>query len=443
MGTTAEIQMLFPKEKHARWAMHVAEEMIRLIYAGLDREAPSWVAEAENAPTLSQRYLAFRHEAAAYPLNPEGTALEWLRRHRTRLFIDRCQDIVGWESIEHPEGFFPQLCCAYVLRFPQVPFTALCRQEMTVTGAILLYRVQYDVTVLHVQKKEGMWPMDEDDWSLERVDDYRMEDGSLMKIGMTDPMQAVRERRAASVARTLDALERRCRPLLVCLSGSLAYGLDTPESDVDIRGIFLNEAEELIGLREERESLRLEDSDTVLYGLRKAMKLLLACNPNVVELLGLRKRDILFCTEEGRQILEAAPAFLSQKAIFTFGAYATNLRRQIQKQLDAGKPDKKAIGKEMMHLIRIYDMGADLLAYGRVITYREETNSLLLRIRAGEYQDRRGLPTADYDRLLEEFMGTFNNAAIGTRLPKEPDWNKVNDLTMGIVRNSLSRGQEC
>ena len=85
--------------------------------------------------------------------------------------------------------------------------------------------------------------MDEDDWSLERVDDYRMEDGSLMKIGMTDPMQAVRERRAASVARTLDALERCCRPLLVCLSGSLAYGLDTPESDVDIRGIFLNETE--------------------------------------------------------------------------------------------------------------------------------------------------------------------------------------------------------
>ena len=161
--------------------MHVAEEMIKLIYAEMDRDGPSWVREAEQYPTLSQQYLAFRHEAAAYPLDPDRTALEWLRRYRTMLCIERCQDISGWETFEHPEALFPQLCCAYVLRFPQVPFTALYRHEMTVSGALLLYRVQYDGAVLHVQKKEGMWPMDEDDWSGVAVCDYTAASG-LTKV---------------------------------------------------------------------------------------------------------------------------------------------------------------------------------------------------------------------------------------------------------------------
>ena len=442
MGTTAEIQMLFPKEKHARWAMHVTEEMIRLIYAGYDRDAPPWVAEAQKHPTLSGRYLAFRHEAAAYPLNPEGTALEWLRRHRTKLLIDRCQDIAEWESIEHPEGFFPQLCCAYVLRFPQVPFTALCRQEMTVSGAILLYRVQYDGAVLHVQKKQGMWPMDEDDWSRETVHDYIAEDRMLVKNEDTDPMQAARERRAAAVVKTLDVIERRCRPILIGLGGSMAYGLDTPESDVDIRGIFLNPPEELIGLRHEQESLRPDGSDTVLYGLRKAMKLLLDCNPNAIELLGLREQDILYCSEDGRLILDNARAFLSQKAIFTFNGYAVKRRRQIQKLLEEEKTDRKAIAKEMTHLIRAYAMGGDLLVSGRVTTCREREHTLLMDIRAGKYQDPSGLPTSDYERLMEDYMGAFNSAAINTRLPREPDWETVNKLTMEIVRRSLSSGRE-
>lgn len=182
MGTASEIELRFSREKHARWAKHVAEDMIRLIYAEMDREAPPWTGEAARYPALSRRYLAFRQEAASYPLDPEYTALEWLRRCRTRLFIDRCQDIARWERFEDPEALFPQLCCALILRFPQVSFTALYRCEMTVSGAVLLYRVQYDGGALHVQKKEGMMPMDEDDWSREPASDYIAEDGIPVRL---------------------------------------------------------------------------------------------------------------------------------------------------------------------------------------------------------------------------------------------------------------------
>ena len=161
--------MRFPKEKHARWAMHVAEELLKVAYAPSDLP---WTEEAKRCPSLAARYLAYRQEAAAYDLDIRHTALEWLRRERTLLFIERCQDLARWDSFEDPEALFPQLCCAYILRFPQVPFTALYRHEMTVTGALLLYRVQYDGAVLHVQEKNGMWPMEEDDWTGEWVEDY-------------------------------------------------------------------------------------------------------------------------------------------------------------------------------------------------------------------------------------------------------------------------------
>ena len=178
MGVTSRIWMRFPKEKHARWAMHVAEEMLKVAYAP---SSLPWVAEAMRCASLSGAYLAYRQEAAAFELDIRHTALEWLRRERTVLCIERCQDIARWDSFEDPEALFPQLCCAYVMRFPQVPFTALYRHEMTVSGALLLYRVQYGEGVLQVQEKNGMLPMDEDDWTGEWVDDYAAQNGILVR----------------------------------------------------------------------------------------------------------------------------------------------------------------------------------------------------------------------------------------------------------------------
>ena len=88
-------------------------------------------------------------------------------------------------------------------------------------------------------------------------------------------MRELTNRQKQTAVKSVEEILQRCRPLLVGFGGSIAYGLDTPESDMDIRGIFLNPREEWIGLKPETENLRLDDSDTVLYGLRKAMKLLL------------------------------------------------------------------------------------------------------------------------------------------------------------------------
>ena len=179
MGTTASIRMHFSRERHARWAMHVAEEMLKLLYAPEDLPCPE---QAEEGPPLSARWLRRREEAAAYPLDPRGTALEWLRRQRTWVCIDRCQDVARYDNVEDPEALFPQLCFAYALRFPHVPFEAFYRCEMTVSGDIRLIRMQYDGAVLHAQTNSGTRPMDEDDWRAVPVHDYAARDGEFRRI---------------------------------------------------------------------------------------------------------------------------------------------------------------------------------------------------------------------------------------------------------------------
>ncbi len=371
MGCTSKIWMWFAREKHARWAAHVAEDMIKLIYAERVPDELPWVREAIKYPSLSQHYLTYRREAEAYDLDPHYTALEWLRRDRTALCIERCQDICRWTGIECTDELVPQLFFAYALRFPQVAFTAMYRHEMTVTGAIQLIRIEYDGAVMHMQEKTGEWPMDEEDWSGELIYDFTAVDGVFRMQRMTDPTNGTKELHSLEPLRILSLIQRRCNPLLVVMGGNLSYGLDTPGQNDTVRGIFLNTREEWIGLQPEQETLCIEGADVMLYGLRRAVTLLLDCDSDALEMLGSREEHILHCTEDGRVILDNAPLFLSRRAIFTFNTRAIQLRRDIRKKITEGHANKQALSQEMMDLIRIYAMGGELLQNGCAVTYRE------------------------------------------------------------------------
>ena len=76
---------------------------------------------------------------------------------------------------------------------------------------------------------------------------------------------------------------------ILCLTrgGSHAYGLSTPTSDVDMRGVFVNtDAAHLVGLKRD-EILVTQNSaeDKVMTELRHAIKLMYQANTQMVELL--------------------------------------------------------------------------------------------------------------------------------------------------------------
>lgn len=119
------------------------------------------------------------------------------------------------------------------------------------------------------------------------------------------------------------------RVILMGLGGSYAYGTNNENSDVDFRGITLNLSSDLLGLTK-FEQYEDENTDTVIYSFNKIVKLLLDCNPNTIELLGLDEEQYLIKTALGQELLDNKNLFLSKRAVKSFGGYASAQLRRLQ-----------------------------------------------------------------------------------------------------------------
>jgi len=95
------------------------------------------------------------------------------------------------------------------------------------------------------------------------------------------------------MALTIDDLKTKNLLLFECISGSRAYGLSTPTSDTDIRGVFVLPEEDYFGLNYV-EQLSNESNDIVYYELRRFVELLAKNNPNMLELLAMPEDCILY-----------------------------------------------------------------------------------------------------------------------------------------------------
>ena len=120
--------------------------------------------------------------------------------------------------------------------------------------------------------------------------------------------------------------------ILLGLAGSYSYGTNVDTSDIDIRGITLNRKSDLIGLTEFEQYVD-ENTDTVIYAFNKIITLLLSCNPNTIELLGLNPEHYLYLNDIGKMLLENKKLFLSKRAINSFGGYADAQLRRLQNAL--------------------------------------------------------------------------------------------------------------
>ena len=77
---------------------------------------------------------------------------------------------------------------------------------------------------------------------------------------------------------TLEELHSKNIIVFECLSGSHAYGLATPESDVDIKGVFILLENDYLGLNYV-EQVSNETNDIVYYELGRFVELLSKSNP--------------------------------------------------------------------------------------------------------------------------------------------------------------------
>lgn len=109
--------------------------------------------------------------------------------------------------------------------------------------------------------------------------------------------------------------------ILLTVGGSHAYGTETANSDLDIRGCAINDKRSIL-TNQHFEQVVDYSTDTTIYEFNKLITLLSNCNPNTIELLGNKPEYYFYLHKTGRMLIENTDMFLSQLAINTFGTYA-------------------------------------------------------------------------------------------------------------------------
>jgi hypothetical protein len=139
---------------------------------------------------------------------------------------------------------------------------------------------------------------------------------------------------------TIEKMKNDKLLLLDCISGSRAYSLHTPQSDTDLKGVFLLPKRMYYGL-EYTEQVNNETNDEVYYELKRFVDLLVKNNPNILELLSTPED----CIKYKHPILDLLKPeiFLSKRCQQTFAGYA---QTQIKKAKGLNKKIVNPVDKE-------------------------------------------------------------------------------------------------
>ncbi|MES2133104.1 MAG: nucleotidyltransferase domain-containing protein [Bacteroidota bacterium] len=144
---------------------------------------------------------------------------------------------------------------------------------------------------------------------------------------------------------TIQEVKQHNTLLLECISGSRAYGLHTPQSDTDLKGVFLLPKHKFYGLEYE-EQANNETNDEVYYELRRFVDLLVKNNPNILELLNTPADSVKF--RHPVMDLLKPELFLSKLCKQTFAGYAQS---QIKKAKGLNKKIVNPVDKERKSIV--------------------------------------------------------------------------------------------
>ena len=235
--------------------------------------------------------------------------------------------------------------------------------------------------------------------------------------------------------RTNKRLGRRI--ILMGLGGSYAYGTNNENSDIDFRGIVLNTSSDLLGLTK-FEQYEDKNTDTVIYSFNKIIRLLLECNPNTIELLGLDEEQYLIKTSIGEELLANKTLFLSKRAAKSFGGYASAQLRRLQNAIARDSMPQQEreqhIYNSVKNALEDFRLKNEMFDKGNIRIYIDKSENPELETEIFIDADYRHLPLRDYENML----GAMNNVVrdydkIGKRNKKKDD-NHLNKHAMHLMR---------
>ena len=227
------------------------------------------------------------------------------------------------------------------------------------------------------------------------------------------------------------------RIMLLGLSGSYGYGTNREDSDVDFRGVALQQPSDILGLTEFEQYVDGQ-TDTVVYGFNKLVKLLLDCNPNSCEIIGLPREKYVILSPLGEELLENQALFLSKRAIKAFGGYASAQLRRLQ---NAIARDSLPQAEREKHILNSVQNAMDdfnrrnfRVSQGSTRLYIDKAVTPELDTEIFVDADYHHLPLRDYNGMLDTLRCVVRDYdKIGHRNHKK-DENHLNKHAMHLIR---------
>lgn len=222
------------------------------------------------------------------------------------------------------------------------------------------------------------------------------------------------------------------RTIYLARHGSHAYGTNVATSDEDFRGIAIPPKEYFLGFlaRFEQVESKGDNTESVIFDIRKFIHLAADCNPNVLEILFVSPKDQLKVTKVAELLLEQRRKFLSKKAKHTFSGYAMSQLKRIEthrrwlldppqappKREDFGLPARSTLPKDQMDaaasLIRkkveSWDIDMDALDDAGKIQLREKFIEILTEMNLSK-EEQQFKVAGKILHFSENFMEILNH----------------------------------
>ena len=228
--------------------------------------------------------------------------------------------------------------------------------------------------------------------------------------------------------------------ILLTLGGSLAYGTNNENSDIDIRGAYLKTKEELLGFHS-NEQIMDHKTDTTIYNFEKFIKLLLNCNPNTIEMLGVKPEHILYKNEIGDYLIKNKQLFLSKKAIDSFYGYANQQLRRMENALAHDTYEQKQREKHILgsckSAMKSFDDRYRKFDNGSIILHTEKSQKedfeeeIMLDVNIKNY------PLRDYKNITLDLQNIAKEYDKLNKRNRKKDANHLNKHAMHLIRLHL------
>lgn len=224
--------------------------------------------------------------------------------------------------------------------------------------------------------------------------------------------------------------------IILTLGGSHAYGTNNENSDLDVRGCALNNKMQILTNQNFEQFVNVE-TDTTIYAFNKLISLLSNVNPNTIEMLGNKPEHYLYVHPIGQELIDNARLFLSKKATYSFGGYATAQLRRLENK------SNRLVGQEqletyiyntILHVAENFEENYGIPA-GQIKLYIDKAVNPDMITEIFMDADLKHYPIRDYAEMwseLKNIVKSYKN--IGSRNSKAIEHDKLGKHMMHLIR---------